>query len=209
MADRDFGSDLDAPPLLLQLKEWLTEDFAGKKPTPTLTEEPPICSLLSETPWATPAPPSGSPSVPAGLNHVSSRRSTSETKDYETKINIEYIFWTPAKGNPPPPEDTKYVKLPSEAGKIDIFWDIEELRFSEFKQNMRQAICKQDTKLGDHAKSWTIMKATIHNNHSFADFIGIVSVLGEESQKNIVLIERDPNTVTQASLHVTLLGSYF
>ncbi|KNZ47262.1 uncharacterized protein VP01_6564g1, partial [Puccinia sorghi] len=50
-------------------------------------------------------------------------------------------------------------------------------------------------------------KATIHNKHSFADFIEIVSAPGEESQKNLVtLIEKDPNSVALASFCVTSLG---
>ncbi|KNZ47263.1 hypothetical protein VP01_6564g2, partial [Puccinia sorghi] len=58
---------------------------------------------------------------------------------------------------PPPPEDTKYFKLPSETGKIDIRWYIEELRFSEFKQYVWQAIHKQDApELGDHAEKLDI-----------------------------------------------------
>ncbi|KNZ50790.1 hypothetical protein VP01_4235g2 [Puccinia sorghi] len=118
----------------------------------------------------------------------------------------------------PPPEDTKYVKLPSETGKIDIRRDIKELRFSEFKEYVWQAIRKQDAlELGDHAEklenngliTWLASvphrgpfaaknKATIHNDRSFADFIKIVSAPGEESQKNIVtLIEKDLNAVAQ------------
>ncbi|KNZ46880.1 hypothetical protein VP01_6878g1 [Puccinia sorghi] len=160
--------------------------------------------------------------------------------------------------------DTKYVKLPSETGKIDIRRDIKELRFSEFKEYVWQAIRKQDAlELGDHAEklenngliTWLCQnsiphtlrtesipqhdrfvpasacvsfspdlagtssvqiiqwlaslphggpfaaknKATIHNNRSFSDFIEIVSALGEEIQKNIViLIKKDPNALAQA-----------
>ncbi|KNZ62288.1 hypothetical protein VP01_12904g1, partial [Puccinia sorghi] len=145
-------------------------------------------------------------------------------------INLHQLDHCTSKRHPPLLKIRNMSKLPSETGKIDIRWDIKELRFSEFKQYVWQAIRKKDApELGDHAKkldnngliTWLASvphggpfaaknKATIHNEHSFADFIEIVSALGEESRKNIVtLIEKNPNAVAQASWCVTILGSYF
>ncbi|KNZ44111.1 hypothetical protein VP01_9506g1 [Puccinia sorghi] len=54
---------------------------------------------------------------------------------------------------PPAAEETKYIKLPSDKGKIDIKWHIQNLNVSEFKSHVFRAIRIQDTpELGDNAK---------------------------------------------------------
>ncbi|KNZ59381.1 hypothetical protein VP01_1744g1, partial [Puccinia sorghi] len=82
------------------------------------------------------------------------------------KISIEYVFWNPKiQYKPPPtqstykkmapltPEDTKYIKLTSKKGKIDINWEIENLSFSKFKRYVFQSIQNQDApELGDNTE---------------------------------------------------------
>lgn len=236
----DFGSDLDALPSLSQLDGWLTEDFGREMPSP-VAEEPAICpSLLSATPSATPVPPSACPSVSATSIPIFSRRSTSECESSKKIINIEYIFWTPEiKDKPPatrstykrkaPPnsEEPKFIKLPSEKGKIYIRWEVENLSFLDFKQYAFQAIRNQDApELGDNAAqldkngliTWEVSvphggafaaknKASINNDRVFSDFVEVISVPGEEGRKVIVtLIEKDPNAVAQVSLLLSCLS---
>ncbi|KNZ56851.1 hypothetical protein VP01_2301g4 [Puccinia sorghi] len=125
------------------------------------------------------------------------------------KINIEYIFWTPEIKEKLPPtrasykrkalpaaEETKYIKLPSNKGKIDIKWHIQNLNLSEVKSRFFGAIHIQDAQeLGDNSEelnkngmiTWEVSvphggpfsaknKATINNDWVFANFIEVISM---------------------------------
>ncbi|KNZ54094.1 hypothetical protein VP01_3044g1 [Puccinia sorghi] len=167
---------------------------------------------MTTTSSGTPGPPSARTSVPAASNLSSSRISPSESNGYEKKKNIEYIFWTPEiKENPPPTrasykrkappaaEETKYIKLPSDKGMIDIKWHIQNLNLSEFKSHVFRAIHIQDApELGLFAAR---NKATLDNDWVFADFIEVISTPGKDGRKVIItLIEKDPNAAAQVSL---------
>ncbi|KNZ56856.1 hypothetical protein VP01_2300g1 [Puccinia sorghi] len=138
-----------------------------------------------------PAPPSVRPSVPAGSNKINSRGSTPESEVYK-KNEYRICFLDSQDQKETTTNSIIYIKLPSEKGKIDIWWDIEIVSFLEFKSYVSVL----------HGGPFAANnKVRITKNHVFCEFIEIISVPGEERKKVIVtLIEKDPNTVAKACL---------